>query len=912
MDAISYLRIIGGRWRIVVLTCLIGLVAGWVTTPGAGDGAEAFSATHILRAESPGSAREQPQGNRGGQVSSSAGLAAFLVTNGEVPIRAAAELDAEPAELLPRVRADSSPAVGTLSITAVHPDPERAAEIADTFANELLEVLAEEKQAGFSDELEEAEARLAEATARLDELPEGASGRGGGGTPEVEAATQRYLAAAAVVDELKAQGPPSAGFVTLQAATPQPGPPGAAAGGSGARESQSDRRGDEAEADAVPAVGQEVDTAPRRPARMAIGGAVGLLLGIGLALLRERLDARIRTREDAERAFGLPVLAEVPQLDRMQRREPEIATVENGRALEAEAYRVLATSLLFHRSPGAGGDGFGSQNGQRDGHSGALTGSPGRGAGAGDPAGLVETPDDVRWATDGLPVLGRLPVPPPGGHRAPQGLSAAMQATSPAGDAYRALRSHFVRAGSDGPARTLLVAGATPGDATTAMAADLGVALAGDGLRVVVVDGDLRAPRLHELFDMRNTVGFTSVVSGEVSLSAASQTVTGRERLSVVAAGPLPADSHELLSSPRTDEVLAALAGTVDVVVLTVAPVLGATDASALASRVDGTVLVATAGSTSGPDLRAAAEMLRRDGTSLLGVVLHERVRDPHSNGRKATPGTGPAPSEGDVILVTSPGAKEGKSSASSNLATALAEAGKSVVALDFDLRRPRLHEFFGGEPHQSGLSDVLALSGRGPTLEGVLRPTPIPEVRVAFSGSAVTNPSELLPGARRLVTEARHLAEVVLIDTPPVLVASDAVQLIPAADAVIIVCRTGTTRAAEAVRARQLLARLDAPALGLVLVGAHPSSGARSYYYDYHSTRRRHFWSRMRSGPGKARRAGADKGPAAGGGTGRKTGDQANNLAAPSKDGQAPRRAGRGDTKNQAKIRAKKAKQRS
>jgi capsular exopolysaccharide synthesis family protein len=319
--------------------------------------------------------------------------------------------------------------------------------------------------------------------------------------------------------------------------------------------------------------------------------------------------------------------------------------------------------------------------------------------------------------------------------------------------------------------------------------------------------------------------------------------VTGEDGLAVISTGPLPPDPHELLASPRIGEVLAALAGTVDVVIVVAPPVLAAADAAVLAKQVDGTFVVATSGTTAASQLRRAVDALQGVGASLVGVVLHEPAQTKRSNDQPRVSLT-PA-SRGDVVLVTSPGAKEGKSSASVNLAAALAEAGKSVVALDFDLRRPRLHQFFGEDPHRTGLTDVLALSGRGPSLEEVVRPTVVPEVRVALSGSAVTNPSELLPGARQLIAGARGLAQAILIDTPPVLVASDAVQLIPAADVVVIVCRTGRTRTTEAARARQLLARLDAPVAGLVLLGVQPSSGARSYYYDH---TRRPFWSRSKS----------------------------------------------------------------
>jgi hypothetical protein len=143
------------------------------------------------------------------------------------------------------------------------------------------------------------------------------------------------------------------------------------------------------------------------------------------------------------------------------------------------------------------------------------------------------------------------------------------------------------------------------------------------------------------------------------------------------------------------------------------------------------------------------------------------------------------------------------------------------------------------------------------------------------------------------------------------VLVASDAVQLIPAADVVVMVCRTGTTRTTEAARARQLLARLDTPVAGLVLLGVQPSSGTRSYYYDH---TRRPFWSRAKSSRSKSGPIGRDDAtrPArtGAGGTGVKAAtDQGGKV--PTKQGGSltvtrdPHKALRGKAKKKAKQRS-------
>ncbi|MGI9119999.1 MAG: hypothetical protein ACR2G7_07760, partial [Acidimicrobiales bacterium] len=116
-------------------------------------------------------------------------------------------------------------------------------------------------------------------------------------------------------------------------------------------------------------------------------------------------------------------------------------------------------------------------------------------------------------------------------------------------------------------------------------------------------------------------------------------------------------------------------------------------------------------------------------------------------------------------------------------------------------------------------------------TLDEVTATSEVPGVRVVASGRPVPNPSELLDAACTLVTAAREEAEVVVLDTPPLLATSDASELMPAIDVVLIVCRTGKTTVDAATRCSEQLARLGAPVLGVVLTGAPIVRAARSYH---------------------------------------------------------------------------------
>lgn len=181
------------------------------------------------------------------------------------------------------------------------------------------------------------------------------------------------------------------------------------------------------------------------------------------------------------------------------------------------------------------------------------------------------------------------------------------------------------------------------------------------------------------------------------------------------------------------------------------------------------------------------------------------------------------------VILVTSPASGDGKTTTVANLAACFAEAGRSVLVLGCDFRRPEVHRYFDLDA-RPGLADVL-VEGRQ-DLPSVVRPTTVAGVSLAASGSALRNFGDVANAGRALVAQARGLADIVLIDTAPILATNEATELIPAVDAVVIVSRVARTSLDSARRTRTLLERLSAPAAGVVLVGVPPSESGYSAYY--------------------------------------------------------------------------------
>ncbi|MGH9895228.1 MAG: CpsD/CapB family tyrosine-protein kinase, partial [bacterium] len=174
------------------------------------------------------------------------------------------------------------------------------------------------------------------------------------------------------------------------------------------------------------------------------------------------------------------------------------------------------------------------------------------------------------------------------------------------------------------------------------------------------------------------------------------------------------------------------------------------------------------------------------------------------------------------TILVTSPSHREGKTTTSANLGIALAQAGKRVILVSADLRRPRLHEFFR-LPRGPGLSEVLrgkeALGRAVRTFDASVSPH-VQNLRVLPSGAAVDNPAELLAsGAMTSVLEALETeADLVVLDVPPLLPVTDAVALAPLVDAVLLVVGPKSTTSISLASSRKQIDNVGARFLGVVL----------------------------------------------------------------------------------------------
>lgn len=301
-----------------------------------------------------------------------------------------------------------------------------------------------------------------------------------------------------------------------------------------------------------------VSPLPKRDA--AIAALAGLLLGLGIVVLRVRLRERVTTTDDLKAAVPEIqfVTAIPPNRSRLRRRQATVDLLTSNNGQLAESYRTLRAELQLANPPGT---------------------SLARLAQVGD------------LAEDG-PLLLHLP-----------------------GDLLHRVENSG--------AVILLITSARAAEGKTAVTANLGVSLAQAGERVLVIDCDLRKPNLHNLFDIPNEAGFSSAVTEPSPLLDAVQAVTFEGgSLDVLTAGPLATNPAELLLSQKARNLFKEVASRYDYVVVDSPPLLSVADALTLSRSVDLVLLTAGAGLTRTAAVRQAGQLLRQFDAPLQGAVL--------------------------------------------------------------------------------------------------------------------------------------------------------------------------------------------------------------------------------------------------------------------------------------------------
>jgi capsular exopolysaccharide synthesis family protein len=246
----------------------------------------------------------------------------------------------------------------------------------------------------------------------------------------------------------------------------------------------------------------------------------------------------------------------------------------------------------------------------------------------------IRTPGDVEVSL-GLPFLGAIPTFEKSWKEASGGLLMPLSAntgSSAAGylasagavywEGYRALRTSLLFSSPEGTPHSILVTSAVAGEGKSTTCVNLGIALAQTGARTLIVELDMRRPKLAGMFQIPGDRGMSRFLSGQSELSSEVQP-TGVPNLFVAPAGPIPPNPPELIGSTRMQGALELLGRHFEYVIIDGPPLIPVTDALVLAPRVGGVVLVIRGGKTAKAAVQRARNLLAGVGAKILGTVVN-------------------------------------------------------------------------------------------------------------------------------------------------------------------------------------------------------------------------------------------------------------------------------------------------
>lgn len=248
----------------------------------------------------------------------------------------------------------------------------------------------------------------------------------------------------------------------------------------------------------------------------------------------------------------------------------------------------------------------------------------------------VRTPEQAT-ALSALPSLGMIPLGSKSGSHGPTGKRLALTAASKEvvetvtlvrpqsqmAESYRALRTSLLLSNLGAPPKVIMVTSARPQEGKTTTSINTAIVLAQKGVRVLLMDADLRRPSIHKTFGMGPRSGLSNVLTGSATLQQTIVASPILPNLFIMPAGTPPPNPAELLASSNMRDLLAELRGLYDHIVIDTPPTLSVTDAVVLSPRADATILVIRSGQTTKQALRRARDILMQVNAHVAGVLLN-------------------------------------------------------------------------------------------------------------------------------------------------------------------------------------------------------------------------------------------------------------------------------------------------
>ena len=309
-------------------------------------------------------------------------------------------------------------------------------------------------------------------------------------------------------------------------------------------------------------------SSPNKRRNLVLALLLGLGGGVGLAFLFDFLVNSVKTSEDVERYAGLPTLGVVPKF-----------TLEGANKAYAYGRRLKAGKEPARLEPPK------------------AAGAVVEAAPFVAEVGAAERPGSIELVPHYFP-------------------------NSRLAESYRSIRTALLLSSADDPVKTVAVTSALPGEGKTVTVSNLAVTLAQSGKTVLVVDADLRRPRQHRIFKVKNTFGLTTYLTDSIELKSVVKS-TEIPNLFLINAGPVPPNPAELLGSEKMSRFIRMMSEECDHVLFDLPPMLEISDALVLGAKVDGLVLVVHGDKTSREALKKAREKLDLLKVRTVGVVIN-------------------------------------------------------------------------------------------------------------------------------------------------------------------------------------------------------------------------------------------------------------------------------------------------
>lgn len=195
---------------------------------------------------------------------------------------------------------------------------------------------------------------------------------------------------------------------------------------------------------------------------------------------------------------------------------------------------------------------------------------------------------------------------------------------SPISEAYRTLRTNIQFSSLDKDIKTITVTSSGPGEGKSTVMTNLAVTMAQTGKKVIIIDCDLRKPKIHKVFEVQNNIGFTTVLVENTDYKKVARHVDGIDGLDIMPSGPIPPNPSELLGSKKSKDFFEKLKADYDIILIDAPPVGVVTDAAILSTYVDGVILVAGFGQVEVEAIKRTKELLDKVNAPILGVVLNK------------------------------------------------------------------------------------------------------------------------------------------------------------------------------------------------------------------------------------------------------------------------------------------------